>query len=862
MFFNVTLIIYRESDSLKLLFSADHTGTLVGKSSEGFSIFVFRVPCKDDAIINGDAIVALRILLGSSPDSTPTEATVLGRKIVVDKKYQRWYSIILNPVEVATVARTGFISVDIGPTERKSHPPVVDGLEVYVDNQGGSEFALPFCLSRVDNTSRRYRNRNVLLFLLQSLRDLKMKTLGLKASRAEKSLIRKVVEATALSSDLELGDAAFSMISSIEGDLRSRLAYQDKSILKACFLFLSRCKSRLDQLHGKQQLLEWISLNPLLRSCLRASSGIARTRPYNFLQIADESSGEIRSLASDASALIVNFLTNFPSNDSLLADLVDVLLFELAVVSGTPRGRFGSFEGLRMLLSSTNDRVVRLTCKFISKFCEKNDVFSAQKMAVEYVCDSCLRVIANTRFSVQVSDAVFDLCLDCFAKGQEFALKQENADTDVLVGGRTIGSSPKLTCATLLNMRKVEKNSSRNASTVDDDDASHRQQLHASFMDGLCHGLGSVLQQKLSHPSRQIIQLCADLIRHGFGTRKGSTDAKTLLLSLVNNLELRLSDRTDMSYGGLHTVGLLLEGLASIIVKDKHARRYFVGTESEIVSCEAIGKPPEVACPTHLTRCRECMFSGGANKGRRFYCCESGESCLFFRWKNDRACQDSTVPSENLRSFVLEVLKQATDDGQSVLMQLRAVVSQFVFSPVEREEEFCATTETDENHKRAVMSSGILCHLTQFNGTAAIDSLANLEVDAKHDSPRQTQKELMEAIVQSSLEILALSAFANTKLDDPWLPLLSRIALGMEDTKARSAATTAIRSMVGKSKHRSVLEHFSHVLQAEKLADSGRPFLQYAIILTKKAAICAGMKQQEGLDQVEPSAFNRHESSR
>lgn len=851
-------MLYREPDSLKTLLSADSTVSLSGKSLKGFSIFIFRLS-DIGGIGNGDVIVALRILLGSSPDTTPTEVSVFDRKFVVAKERQRWLSIILSPHEIATVARVGFISVEIGPTVReKSSPPAVDGLEVYVDNAGTSDSALPFCLSmaREDIWRHRHPFHDMFLFLLKSLRDLKMKALASKASKAEKSLIRKAVEATALSSDLELGGVINSMIASIEGDQRSRFAFQDKAILKACFLFLSRCKNRLDNLHGEKQSAEWIALNPLLRSCFQAASDIARNRPHNFLQIADESSGEIRSIASDASDLTVAPLTDCPTNDSLVTDLVDMLLLELAVVRGSPRGRFGSFDGLRKLLSSPNNRIVGLTCAAISKFCQNNDLFSAQKMAVEYVCDSCFRVIANTRFSVQNNDAVFDLCSDCFSKGQEFAIKQDNQAVNVIVGGRTIGTSPKLSCRTLRSMTKVGKSQKRSEAAVDD--SSHGEQLRAAFMDGLCSGLGGLLGQKLSSPgdlSGEQIELCADLIRNGFGTKKGSMNAKSFLSSLIKHA-LRLTERTSMSVDCLRTTGLLLEGLASAIVKDKHARAFFVGTENEVASCDSISKTTVVSCPIHKTKCRSYVFSGGEAKGRRFYCCESGASCLFFKWRDDGVSQDLLVPSDNLRRHVWEAISnEDPGSGKSVLNQLREFLSDEALKSVEQGTEYPATMNlNDATRKNSLLTSGLLCHLVQFKGDAVVDTLSHVEADSGHDLQYPPPEVLRKAIVQSTMAIISLTAFPDAKLDDPWLYVLSRIALNTEG-KISSAATTAIRTMAGKARCRSVLEHFAHVFQFEKLVDSGRPFLQYAIVLARKAAVCNGTEHSGEPDQVDTSSL-------
>jgi hypothetical protein len=105
------------------------------------------------------------------------------------------------------------------------------------------------------------------------------------------------------------------------------------------------------------------------------------------LQAADETPHAFGSIATDASNFMIECFTRSPSTDDLVSDFVELSLLETAVAIGSrstseysPRGRFGSFDGLRRLLGSPNLSVVGEACLSISRFCERYSVAKALVM--------------------------------------------------------------------------------------------------------------------------------------------------------------------------------------------------------------------------------------------------------------------------------------------------------------------------------------------------------------------------------------------------------------------------------------------------------------------------------------------------
>jgi hypothetical protein len=500
------------------------------------------------------AIVALRLLVGCSTVTTPQEISVMGRAVKPEPGKKKWYAFYLTAQEVAQSLRNGLVSVEIGRAVDLSCYAELDGLEVYALERGSIQKWLPSTLQSVVATKTEIRcfeteqkSGESFRACLTSLARLKSLWGSFKPSATEKSFVRDLIRFTVLENDKQIESAIGDLSASVEQDEDARQAFHDKAVLSGCSEFLKNCQHTLGptslEEHKSDFHRMWSSLTPQLRSCFRKAAQIARLRPMNYFQAAEDQSLAIGSIAADASMFINKCFNRAVHTGTLVSDFVELCLLEAAVTNGTPRGRFGSFEGLRTLLESPNQSVVGLACASISRFSRRRSIF--QQMQVKYMCDGCnLFPIKDVRFTRPDDEHSFDLCRDCYRLGKEFASnKNRKLESNVVVNGSPIGESPKLlTCGEILMMQPIAIQTPGDSSHLpvseaeDGAEVAHRQQLFDDFMDGLLSGIAELLGSKLERlegTNDSLIWLSVDLVRHSLRSKRKVGRAKDLMKSLT-----------------------------------------------------------------------------------------------------------------------------------------------------------------------------------------------------------------------------------------------------------------------------------------------------------------------------------------
>jgi hypothetical protein len=179
-------------------------------------------------------------------------------------------------------------------------------------------------------------------------------------------------------------------------------------------------------------------------SRLFASGCCSRCRQDELLQAVDANDKKFGPL-SRREHLHSQMFCSVPS--LVYSDYVELSLEMAITINCGPgqssRGRFGTFDGLRNLLLSPNQRVVNLACASISRFCDKygagssgNEEFSLLRCSedgVVYGCDSCATSNKWGALYFTRRGPPFDLCRECFRLGTDYAATHEFSESQNVV---------------------------------------------------------------------------------------------------------------------------------------------------------------------------------------------------------------------------------------------------------------------------------------------------------------------------------------------------------------------------------------------------------------------------------------------
>jgi hypothetical protein len=803
-------------------------------------------------------VAAVRIFVGSPVKSIPRFVKVLGRAHEFVIGVKRWYTIYLSAQEIAFSVRTGFISLEIGPCHDSSSLPTLNKMEIYGIERGIIEPWLPVAVSSIwayvsgpsDVTEEASRQQFCLC--INSAAILADSVGCVTPNPIVKESVQKFIAGTALSNDQIVCDSLSVLLSSMETNEDRRQYLFDKAVLSGCSSFLSMCIRYVETCNavGSLNIGKVLTLVPTFRTCLRITAGIAKLRPYHYLQICD------RSIAGDVSAVMIDCLTHSLSLE-LVSDFVELSLLESAVTNGSPRRGFDSLDGIRGLLLSRNEKIVVKTCSSISKFCRESQMFKSQTMTVRYVCDRCLVFINDVRYTALGNEHTFDLCPACYSIARKYADRFDKTD-DVVIDGKIVGESPKLTCGDVLAMEPI---AASNQLDQIPGDMAHQQQLFNDFMDGLAAGISGILCSKLKENfdvSFSFVWLSVDIIRHASSSGKKMEIGSALLSSLLLGLNRRLALMEDDGSVDLNCI-LILEGLIRSIVVDESAREFCLFSDKGFEPTAALVGHLDTVCNVHKAPLGHYKISGGNDKDRTFVACskEPDKKCNFFRWTDGESeKQGSTTSTDSLfdESTAVLVWELLTSchlyEGTPLLSRLSRFIETFSNQPSKQEStstnggsNFAPRDYSDEIVNG--YSDGILCSHGRLRSELFLNDTVELfhKFKSSNGNPALRTSQVVCAIVEKSLELLSHVANVDVPNGDKWSKALCRLSVSDKvilSSRIRSLARRTLWQFCGRdtSLSHAVCDQYIFTFQFESLLHQADGMIEYCVVLTEKSRVC------------------------
>jgi hypothetical protein len=816
-------------------------------------------------------VAAVRVLVGSTSRTVPRYVKVLGRSHDMTVGVKRWYTIMLSAQEIAYAVRNGFISLDIGPCHDSTCNPALNSVEVYALERRKIELWFPVTLqsvfARCADSVDCDENTNRLIFRLciQTLAGLNKMVGGAKVNPIEKAFIQQLLSATAIGNDKLVYDSITSLLSSFESDDEMQQYSVDSAVLSGCSVFLSKCKRCFESARSYNDvgIDNWrlLSLIPSLRACLRTAALVARLRPFNYLQAVDG------SIVDDASSITIECL-NHSSSAELVADFVELSLLESAVANGTPRGRFGSLDGIRSLILSVNKHISSKTCASISRFCKVSNMFTAQTMAVKYVCDNCLLFINDIRFTELEKEHAFDLCPTCYGLALKYA--EKSGKNDIMINGKFVGESPKLSCGEVFMMKpvlihKLSAVSDSAAASYQPDlipvgEVAHQQQLFNDFMDGLIAGISSLLADQLKNKGYlpgSLIWLSVDLIRHSFQSERRIERGKELLIALLVGLHIRLPTTGDEDTDVFECI-LLLEGLISTLVLDETVREFCLFNDKGFVSTDAHVDYLDTRCTIHNEPVGYYKFSAGKDKDQTFVACsrEPKKKCTFFVWTNKDEGQQEGAKAclfdQETANLVWQLLT-TTLTHQETPLYIR--LSSFVerFSNMHGKQGGSTSSKKDcrlhdiSGNLQKEFSDGVICSNERLRSDLSLRDTITLfqKLRPTKNRPRLNGTQGMSLLMEKLLELLSHVASPDAVNGDQWYPALCRLSASEKgqtvfSSRLRLLAWRSIWQLCGKDTILShvVRDHYVFTFHFEKLLRHTDDLLDSCVMLNEKTRVC------------------------
>jgi hypothetical protein len=801
-------------------------------------------------------IAAVRIYVGSPLKSAPRFVKVLGRAYECVVGVKRWYTIYLSAQEIAFSVRTGFIPLEIGPCHDSSSIPTLNRIEIYGIERGKIEpwlpVAMPLIWAHIADPSHvsENLNRDQFVLCIKTAAILADTVGGLKPNPIVRETVLKFIGGTALYNDQIVYDSLSVLLSCVETDEDRRQCVFDKAVLSGCSSFLSMCLRYVEMFNDVGSLHIWkiISLVPKFRACLRIAAGIAKLRPFHYLQVSDG------SIAGDVSAATIYCLTHSLSLD-LVSDFVELSLVESAVTNSSPRRGLGSLDGIRGLLLSRNEQIVVMTCASISRFCRESHMFKSQTMTVRYVCDRCLVFVNDVRYTDLEKEHTFDLCPACYCIAKKYADRCDKSE-DVIIDGKLVGESPKLTCGEVLEMQPIAASHQHDQIPGD---ISHQHQLFNDFMDGLTAGISTILSDKLKEKggiSSSLVWLTVDVIRHTLLSGRKLEQGRALLSALLLGLNRRLSLLTDDDSDVFNCV-LILEGLIRSIVVDETAREFCLFSDKDFVPTTAFDQM-ETVCPMHKAPLGHYKFTGGKDKDLTFVACskEPDKKCTFFRWTDRESetqgrskCTDSLF-DESIATLIWELLTSShLYEGTPLLSRLSFFLETFSNQPCNQDgstkDESTYTLCDYSDDMINAYSDGVLCSHGRLRSELFLSDTIELfhKLDSSSGNPTMSTPAAICCLVEKSLELLSLVANVDVPDGDKWSASLCRLSISDKvvlSSRIRSLARRTLWQFCGRDTALShaVRDQYIFTFQFESLLCHTSGILGYCVVLTEKSRVC------------------------
>lgn len=735
---------------------------------------------------------------------------------------------------------------------------------------------------------------------------------------SDRHLLEELAQECVLSRAKRISDSVEGLLCSFEKDEDSRHSFRDGAVILGCSKFLAQCKSILDGAESSSREefdRKWQSLRTPLRDCLRAAAHVARCRQMNYLQAVDVNHKIFGSIGADASTFIHKCFARSLSDEGLVSGYVELSLLEMAItiIAGpgqSSRGRFGTFDGLRNLLLSPNQRVVNLACASISRFCDKygvasSSLFAAQKMGVVYGCDSCeLLPINGVRYTLLDEDHPFDLCSECFRLGTDYAATHEFSESqNVVIKGNTVGEETKLTCAEVKMLQPVAVQKPTFAEEIQDHsqlgdrnnektelekairlslsdtggaEVLQRQQLFDEFMNNLFSGVVSLLARELGRSReapQSLIQLAVDLIRRSDKSGRKVDRAKRLAKELTLGLSRALEMSTELSdEERTLTVCTFLRALTSLPVQDRFVREYLCGSQRDTEDTRETGRGKSpFTCDIHGISVVRRICGKGVHKDRSYYVCgmDQQSKCNYFAWADhlESTAHEHCIPelqfddaiAEQVWTLLVTLPSEATNP---LHVQLCEFLSRLwkgespIRGPAGESEQLVALKSYDLDSAQADLVDGAFCSRERLENTVAarlFEDISRRTHGGGIGDDKSANRERL--VVESSFELLALVARPAADISS-WYSLLCEIIYSSDKSNGlRSLAKRALIQLCGRQRelYLAVRDHHVFGFQFEKLIQVCDRGMKACLLLKEKARQCGPnwrSKEKVSLDQL------------
>ena len=444
--------------TVKRKLSLNNTDCVISPSTSCTLTCRLDVSSKND--VSQEAIVAVRVLVGSMPDLIPREIIIMGsgRTIKLKRNVKRWYDFPLTDEETLMVMRNGFVTIWISSCHDTSSTPIIDSVEVYCRPRSeldylkkaelGDKKAKDDTLPKLPTVPNSVPDQSILVPCIQSLTFLTQIVGHDKAdslSTGSKDTLSRIIRQTALDSSGELEKSGLryqtiEFLNKAEGDTVKRTFLIDEATL--CGLVTS-LKGLGDYLRTEFEYSDVVStkqeatinrVTEMLLHILHSAISIARVRGGNYRQV-------ITQLITDKSCQVsmalegkkvLDYLQNlkamFGANIKLArpAKLVcELMLMEIACSDGN---NFACFNTLAEYLTHSSYEIVKACTSAISSTIggsedsnesgnssnADNELPRSESGIITYQCDSCLVFPITDRRYTLGGEMDVDLCKNCY----------------------------------------------------------------------------------------------------------------------------------------------------------------------------------------------------------------------------------------------------------------------------------------------------------------------------------------------------------------------------------------------------------------------------------------------------------------
>ncbi|GKY91414.1 hypothetical protein MPSEU_000113700 [Mayamaea pseudoterrestris] len=640
----------------------DNADCLKGAMAGGFCLSLYLKPDAADEATSEQIFAALRILVGSnSKESVPSKIIIQGRELICSPGVKKWYCHQLTAQEVALTMRIGYLPIVFVPVFNSPECTAVDALEVFTTKREHMSGWQPRqLLSLVAAATEDEYNVSTTALGLHPVHDTRALTCleafmrfcqivcpTFDLTLEDKSLFGSIIMRHCLDETNSVIDMFHNILASFSIDEESRLEFIDRSIIQGCLNFMSLCDQKMDFLEHKAAEL-WPLLHLPLRTCFKAASCIAASRPINYYQSVTEMSPAVK-----ASTLLSRCVGKFLSNASLIPDFIELYLLEIVVANGSgleddQRSRLVNFGCLKTLMQSANLSEVVTLCSSVKAFCVKyedpfetdDDLFAGRKLC--YECDSCHQVpMKLMRYSLPDELRPFDLCDQCYRKAYCFAdSKSFDACIPVEIEGKLVGDETNLTCADTRLLQPIAIDCATNSDDIDEDIG--RRLRFESFIGTLFDAIFTVVCRML--PERGMDAVCERLLRLAADVNRCSKEesnkvtrasrvGQLLAQQLSHNLrESQVEPRFLNTPSISSRMVVLLRAMANLITIDFGARGYLLKSEDYVD--DLFAGEGTYLCHHGIPAVGK-RFTTGKHKNRAFLSCakDSKFCCNFFAWE-------------------------------------------------------------------------------------------------------------------------------------------------------------------------------------------------------------------------------------